>query len=148
MKFKSILPFAFLVLGVNACTDEDEGVGASVHPVGDLLSAFSNRIDVSSSSVFVDSVLYKADFLYLGQYTDTYLGTTQCEFLSQFDARIGGISVPDTSLFSYTNKLGISKDWLTKIDPDYGNIKAVTNPNKVQVDSAAMESASRLSLAL
>ncbi len=136
MKFKSILPFAFLFLGVNACTDEDEGVGASVQPVGDLLSAFSNRIDVSSSSVFVDSVLYKADFLYLGQYTDTYLGTTQCEFLSQFDARIGGISVPDTSLFSYTNKLGISKDWLTKIDPDYGNIKAVTNPNKVQVDSA------------
>lgn len=136
MKFKFILPLAFLFLGINACTDDEEGVGASVQPAGDLLSAYSNRIDVSTNSILVDSVLYKADFLYLGQYTDTYLGTTQCEFISQFDARVGGISIPDTSLYSYTNKLGVNQKWLYQMDPNYGYITEITNPREVEIDSA------------
>lgn len=137
MKFKFIIPLAFLALGFNACTDDDEGVGASVQPAGDLLSAFSNRVDVTTNSILVDSVLYKADYLYLGQYTDTYLGTTQCEFLSQFDARIGGISIPDTSLYSLTNnKMGIRTELLRQLDSKFGYISAVTNPTELEIDSA------------
>lgn len=145
MKFKYILPLSLFALSFSACTDDEEGLGASVQPAGDLLSAFSNRIDVTSKSILVDSVLYKADYLYLGQYTDTYFGTTQCDFISQIDARLNGIFVPDTTLYNNSNdttafidpnKLGIKVTSLSQIDPNYGRITAITDPTDVKIDSA------------
>lgn len=139
MKYKFLLPLllASSVLAFNACTDDDnEDVGASVQPAGDLLTTFSNKVDVATSSFLADSTLSKADYLYLGQYTDSHYGTTQCEFMSQFDARLGGLSVPLTSVSTNTRTSGIYYSLLTQIDSAYGDITEITDASDIVVDSA------------
>ena len=120
-----------------ACTDDEgEDVGSQVQPENDRLQAFSNMVEVSTNTVMVDSALGKAELLYLGQYTDSHFGVTQAEFLTQLDARIGGVNLPDTTVSTSSATQGISNTLLTAIDSSYGNILSIKNARAFTVDSA------------
>lgn len=145
MKYRYLLSLliAAATMGLFACSDDNDGqdVGASVQPAGDQLSTFSNKVGVATSSLLVDSVLSKNDYLYLGQYSDPQFGAIQCEYMSQFDARLDGISLPDATLidsFQMVNKTknGIYDGILKQADPNYGLITAISEVGEVKVDSA------------
>lgn len=145
MKLKYLLSLLIVavVSGFVACSDDndDQDVGASVQPAGDLLTTYSNKVDVTTSSVLVDSVLSKNDYLYLGQYSDPRLGAVQCEYMSQFDARLDGISLPDLTLIDSAQmvnktKNGIYAGLLRQIDKNFGDITEITDASGLKVDSA------------
>ncbi len=126
--FLSVLPFA-------GCKDDD-GVGVSVQPDEDVLHTCSNRVNVATESVLSDSVLSKYDYFLLGRYRDERFGETTAEFVTQLDARIGGVSVPDTTIVSSSSaSSGILKTLLTSIDSLYGDITAINNPSEPVLDS-------------
>ena len=129
------IPFA---VTFSSCKDDDgDDVGYNIQPQGDLLTTYSNGVFVNTSSVLTDSVLSKTDYLFLGQYTDSHFGSTQAEFIAQMDARIGGISLPDTSVVSKSSSIsGILNTLMTSLDSKYGDITEITNPSDLQLDSA------------
>lgn len=47
--------------------EDDEGVGSSIQPSEDVLSTYSNKVDVVTSSVLTDSVLSRYDYFILGR---------------------------------------------------------------------------------
>ncbi len=140
MKYKFLVSLFLTVAsaGFYACTDDDDSqdVGASVQPGGDVLTAYSNKVDVTTSPVLVDAELSKADYLYLGQYTDLRYGTTQCEYLSQIDARLGGVTLPNSHVAKDSTYDGVWYKLLNSVDERWGNIDSVTNASGLVVDSA------------
>lgn len=140
MKLKSFFfcTVAAFVVAFSSCKKDDLDVGANVQPSSDLLDTYSNVINLSTNSFFVDSTLSKADYLYLGQYTDTYFGTTQAEYLSQIDARLDGVELPETKVVSIhdATSSGIVASLLHDADSLYGNITKVTDPKDFVLDSA------------
>lgn len=136
---KSLFFLSLLVLSVGfvSCEDDtDEDVGSSIQPKGDQLHTYSNMVSVSSSSMLVDSALSKSDYIYLGQYTDSKFGVVQDEFLTQLDARIGGFTLPDTSVAtSSSSSSGIYYNLMNDIDSLYGSISSITEPENFTVDS-------------
>lgn len=138
LKSLSFISLAFFSLSMvfTSCEDDNgEDVGSSVQPEGDQLHTSSNMVSVATHSVISDSVLSKADYLYLGQYTDSHFGVTQAEFMTQVDARLDGISLPDTTVSTSSTQSGIYYTLLSDIDASYGNITKVTNPTDMVVDS-------------
>ncbi len=126
-----VLSLLFLV----GCQD-DEGVGMSIQPDEDVLHTYSNMVNVETSSVVSDSVLSKYDYFILGRYRDEKFGESAAEFMTQLDARVGGVSVPDTVVAeSSSSTVGILNTLLTSIDSNYGDITSISQPSDVEVDS-------------
>ena len=55
--------------------------------------------------------------------------------MTQVDARLDGISLPDTTVSTSSTQSGIYYTLLSDIDASYGNITKVTNPTDMVVDS-------------
>jgi hypothetical protein len=126
-----VLSLLFLV----GCHDDD-GVGMSIQPDEDVLHTYSNMVNVETSSVVTDSVLSKYDYFLLGRYRDEKFGESAAEFMTQLDARIGGVTVPDTVVAtSSSSSVGILNTLLTSIDSHYGDIISISQPSDVEVDS-------------
>ncbi len=138
MKLKFILAALLPILFLSACKDTGQ-VGAVIQPDNDLLQVHSNKVYVKSTSMLVDSALSKSSYLFLGEYSDTELGRTQVEFMSQLDARLGfeGLTIPDTTVISMSSATtnGILNNLLTQFNSDYGNITKITSPHDIKVDS-------------
>jgi hypothetical protein len=137
MKFKSIFFALIPILFFTACKDNDQ-VGSSIQPDGDLLKVNSNRIDVESSSLLVDYALSKSSHLFFGRYIDDEFGQMQVEFMSQIDSRLGfnGLTIPDTTVASRASGAsGIPANILTQIDSNYGPITKISSPKNVRADS-------------
>ena len=116
--------------------EDDEGVGSSIQPSEDVLSTYSNKVDVVTNSVLTDSVLSRYDYFILGRFRDAKFGEVAAEFMTQLDGRVDGLYVPDTTVVSYNSATsGILKTLLTDIDASYGDIKSITSPSNVVVDS-------------
>ena len=126
-----IIPLTTLL----SCED-DEGVGSSIQPAEDVLTTYSNKLNVATSSVLTDSVLSRYDYFILGRYRDAKFGEVSAEFMTQLDGRVDGLFVPDTNVVSSSSATsGILKTLLTDIDSSYGVIKSITSPSHVVVDS-------------
>ncbi|MBP5423287.1 MAG: DUF4270 domain-containing protein [Paludibacteraceae bacterium] len=134
-----IIKYFFVLVALSAigsCKDDDESVGLLVQPEEDVLQTYSNKVDVSSTSILSDSVLSRYDYFLLGRYRDTKFGETTAEYVSQLDGRIGGINIPDVKVVESNSAMsGILNTLLTDIDPLYGNILAISEPKDVVVDS-------------
>jgi len=132
MKLKSIFFALIPILFFTACKDNDQ-VGSSIQPDGDLLKVNSNRIDVESSSLLVDYALSKSSYLFFGKYIDNEFGQIQVEFMSQIDSRLGanGLTIPDTTVATS----GIPSNFLTLINSKYGPITKISSPTNVRADS-------------
>ena len=116
--------------------EDDEGVGSSIQPSEDVLSTYSNKVDVVTSSVLTDSVLSRYDYFILGRYRDAKFGEVAAEFMTQLDGRVDGLFVPDTNVVASSSVTsGILKTLLNDIDSSYGVIKSITSPSNVVVDS-------------
>jgi len=63
--------------------DESNLIGGSVQPDQDKISVFYDTVHVQSSTVFVDSILYRSSSAFLGEFTDPFFGTTKSDFLAQ-----------------------------------------------------------------
>ena len=130
-----ILLFIVPVFLFGGC-EEDDAVGVSIQPSEDVLRTYSNKVDVYTSSILSDSVLSKYDYFLLGRYVDGKFGETAAEFMTQVDGRVGGLSVPDTSVVSSSSSsVGILNTLLTSIDDSYGLIESITSPKDLKVDS-------------
>lgn len=133
LKYLLVVPFFTILLF--SCED-DEGVGAAIQPSEDVLSTYSNKIDVQTSSVLADSVLSKYEYFILGRYRDAKFGEVAAEYLTQLDGRVGGLSVPDTNVIAPASTYtGIVNTLLTDIDSLYGPIQSISSPSDVKVDS-------------
>lgn len=137
MKLFKFPLFVLCLLGlfVNSCED-DNVVGISIHPEEDILQSYTNHIDINTSTITSDSVLSKADYLLFGRYSDELFGEISAEYMTQLDARIGGIILPDTTVV--TNKSatsGILNTLLTDIDSKFGKITAIQNGKNFTIDS-------------
>lgn len=119
---------------LSSCKDDD-GIGLSVQPEEDFLTTHSARVFCSSSTEKCDSVLAKADNLYLGQYADDVFGITRAEFMTQIDGRLGNVQIPDMSLSNTTLVSGINIGILNSIDDHYGYIDSIRNGRDVKMDS-------------
>lgn len=138
LKSLSVLLASLLMLSTHSCKDDDDiDVGSNIQPKEDVLTTYSAGVFASTSSVLADTVLSKSDYLFLGQYTDSHFGPTQAEFMTQLDARLEGISLPDTSVVSSSSSsLGILNTMLNSIDTAYGDITKITDAKDLVVDSA------------
>jgi hypothetical protein len=135
MKLKSVFFILLSVFLLTGCEDNEE-VGAIIQPSGDRLTTNSNMVDVLTSTVLSNAVLSKYDDLILGEYTDSKFGTIQAEFMSQIDARIKGLRIPETNVVSPSSStLGIRSDLLKNFDSKYGDIKSITSTRNLTVDS-------------
>lgn len=136
--FASKIYFALcsaLAVAIVGCKDDD-GVGMSVQPSEDVLRTHSNVVFAESSSILSDSVLSKYDYFLLGRYRDPKFGETTAEFMSQLDARVGGVKVPETNVVSPTSTVsGILNTLLSSIDTLYGPILSISDPTDLVVDS-------------
>ena len=119
---------------LSSCKDDD-GIGLSVQPEEDFLTTHSARVFCSSSTEKCDSVLAKSDYLYLGQYADDEFGITRAEFMTQIDARLGSVQIPDMSLSNTSLVSGINIGILNSIDDHYGYIDSIRNGRDVKMDS-------------
>lgn len=116
--------------------DDEEGVGSSIQPAEDVLCAYSNRLDVETSSILSDTVLSKYENLLLGRYVDPKFGESVVEFFTQLDARVGALNVPETVVVnSSSSSAGILNTLLTDIDSRYGEIEEIVDASDVVVDS-------------
>ncbi len=138
MRLKFVFVLLLPILFFPACKDTDQ-VGSSIQPDEDLLRVHSNKVYVETASMLVDSALSKSSNLFLGEFSDSRLGRTQVEFMSQLDARLGsgGLTIPDTSVISTSSAItnGILNTLLQQRNSDYGLIKEVFSPHDLKVDS-------------
>ncbi len=127
-------------LGISAfffsgCED-DNSVGTAIQPDEDLLQTYHNHINVQTSTIVSDSLLSKADYLLFGRFSDELFGEISAEYMTQVDARIGGIILPDTTIITSTSATtGILNTLLKDIDGRYGEIKSLKNTKKLTIDS-------------
>lgn len=132
------LRYFFLVLASTlfvAC-EGDEGVGMSVQPEEDVLHSYSNMVSLETRSILSDSVLSKYPYFLLGRYRDAKFGEMTTEFMAQVDARVGGVSVPDTTVVDPSSSMqGVLNTLLSDINPSYGKILSISSPSEVVVDS-------------
>ena len=120
---------------MSSCED-DNATGSSIQPEEDLLKAYHNHINIETKSIVTDSVISKADFLLFGKYSDEYFGEITAEYMTQMDARTGGILLPDTTIVSYSSATtGILNTILQDLDSQYGKITEVSNPRNFTIDS-------------
>lgn len=124
------------VLALSSCKDDD-GVGLSIQPDEDILNTYSGSVKVKTSASSVDSVLSKSSYLYLGQYTDKNFGISRSEFMTQIDGRIGGVSLPDTTIAASSKYNGILVSILNFLDDKYGDVESITSPTDVRLDSVS-----------
>lgn len=137
MKLHKLTLYVLCLSGIffNSCED-DSVVGNSIQPEEDLLSAFHNHINVETQSVVTDSILSKADYLLFGRYSDALFGEIYAEYMTQLDARNGGIILPDTTIVSTSSATsGILETLLSDIDPKFGKITAINNARNFTIDS-------------
>ena len=136
MKLKFVLFMCLSALLLSSCEDDGQ-VGSLIQPEEDLLHVYSNMVNISSSSVLVDSTLSKSSYFFLGEYTDPTFGKTKMEFLSQIDSRIDGLTLPNTTIVSSTSTTtGILDTLLKGLDPKFGKITKIESPSNMEVDSA------------
>jgi hypothetical protein len=65
-----------------------------VQPEQDRINLYYDTIHVSSQTVQVDSILYRSATAYLGEFTDPWFGTSNCDFMAQLYCPYG-YSFPD-----------------------------------------------------
>lgn len=135
--FKLPIYVAFCLLGILASSCEDDTpVGISVQPEEDLLQSYHNHLTINTKTVASDSILSKADYLLFGRFSDNLFGEVSAEYMTQLDARIGGIILPDTTIISNNSATtGILNTLLTDIDSQFGSIKSVNNAHNLTIDS-------------
>lgn len=66
-----------------SCNDDENEIGFTLQPTGDQIDVKSHVFDISSQTVFLDSMFIKTDTAFLGQYTTPELGTTKADFMAQ-----------------------------------------------------------------
>ena len=120
---------------MSSCED-DSTVGSSIQPEEDLLTVYHHHINTETQSVITDSVISKADYLIFGRYSDDLFGEIQAEYMTQLDARTGGIILPDTTIVDYSSATtGILNTILQDLDSQFGKIKEVKNARNFTIDS-------------
>lgn len=120
---------------MSSCED-DSTIGMSIQPEEDLLSVYHNHINVTTRSTISDSILSKADYLLFGRYSDNIFGEIQAEYMTQLDARTGGIILPDTTIVTYNSATtGILNSLLEDIDSKFGKIERISNARDFTIDS-------------
>lgn len=137
MKLYKLPIYVLCLLGIlmNSC-DEDSVVGVSIQPEEDLLQAYNSHITISTNTIVTDSILSKADYLLFGRFSDNLFGEVSAEYMTQLDARIGGIILPDTTIVDNNSATtGILNTLLSDIDSKYGKIKSVKNVRNFKIDS-------------
>ncbi len=77
-----IISLLSLVTVFFSCEDGNI-IGGSIQPDQDKISVYYDTVHVVSSTVLVDSMLYRSSSAYLGEFTDKYFGTTKPDFLAQ-----------------------------------------------------------------
>lgn len=82
------MKFRYLLAGIIAfvtfsCNDDENGIGFTLQPTGDKIDVKACVFDISSQTVFLDSMFIKTDTAFLGQYTTPELGTTKADFMAQ-----------------------------------------------------------------
>ncbi|HOI27500.1 MAG TPA: DUF4270 family protein [Paludibacteraceae bacterium] len=136
MKLKIVFLMCLSALLLASCKDDGQ-VGSLIQPEEDLLHVYSNMVNVSSSSVLVDSTLSKSSYFFLGEYTDPVFGSTKMEFISQIDSRVDGLKLPTTTIVGSSSLYtGISETLLQDLDSKFGKITAIESPTDMKVDSA------------
>ncbi len=135
--FKLPLYAAICLLGIVASScEEDSPVGISIQPDEDLLQSYHNHLIINTQTIASDSVISKADYLLFGRFSDNLFGEVSAEYMTQLDARIGGIILPDTTVVSNTSATtGILKTLLKDLDDKFGEIKEVKNTRNFTIDS-------------
>ncbi|MCR5498692.1 MAG: DUF4270 domain-containing protein [Paludibacteraceae bacterium] len=137
MRLYKLPLYAMCLTGIlmSSCED-DNAVGLSIQPEEDLLSVYHNHINLKTQSSISDSVLSKADYLLFGRYSDNLFGEIQAEYMTQLDARAGGIILPDTTVVSYSSATtGILNTILEDLDSKFGEIKKVSKARNFTIDS-------------
>lgn len=136
MKIKAFLALCLTIITLSACKDDGQ-VGSLIQPEEDLLHSFSNKVNIKTSSVLIDTTLSKSENLFLGEYTDATFGRTKMEFASQIDSRIDGLTLPNTTVVSaLSSYTGIVDTLLKGIDKKYGKIISIEETTDFHVDSA------------
>lgn len=120
---------------MSSCED-DSTIGMSIQPEEDLLAVYNKHINITTQTVTSDSILSKADYLLFGRYSDNIFGEIQAEYMTQLDARTGGIVLPDTTIVTYNSATsGILNSLLEDIDSKFGKIERITNIRNFTIDS-------------
>lgn len=93
---KSFVYILTALLGLVACDDNTGSLGSSVVPGYDVISIDTATYWASSKSIAVDSVLGKADKVYLGRFTDPQTASVlEADFIAQFNCEEGGFVFPE-----------------------------------------------------
>ncbi len=84
--FSCLLFAAMVIVSFTQCDDNTEGIGSSIIPENDIISAETKTYYANSRSILAnDSILAGTSDVYLGQYTDEESGTVfKSGFLTQF----------------------------------------------------------------
>lgn len=135
--FRLSICVAAALCGIFMCScEEDSAVGVSIQPDEDLLQSYNNHINITTQTVVSDSILSKADYLLFGRFSDNLFGEVSGEYMTQLDARIGGIILPDTTIVTKNDAIsGILNTLLTDIDSEFGDITSIQNARNYAVDS-------------
>jgi Domain of unknown function (DUF4270) len=72
----------FLMAALFSCND-DNTIGSSVQPDKDKISVFYQTVNLTTQTVFVDSVQLRNSIAMLGEFTDPTFGTTKSDFMAQ-----------------------------------------------------------------
>lgn len=137
MRLRKLSLYTFGILGLlfSGCED-DNSIGTAIQPEEDLLQAYHNHLNVQTSTIVSDSLLSKADYLLFGRFSDQLFGEINAEYMTQVDARIGGIILPDTTVVtSKSSTTGILNTLLKDIDGHYGEITSIKKAKNFTIDS-------------
>lgn len=137
MKLNKLPIYVLCLIGLFATScEEDTPIGVNIQPEEDLLESYSCHLTINTGTIVSDSLLSKADFLLFGRYSDELFGEVSAEYVSQLDARIGGVILPDTTVVDENSGIsGVMNTLLTDIDKKFGKIKSLKNAKNFTIDS-------------
>jgi Domain of unknown function (DUF4270) len=86
MKLSSSLALFISILisiFITSCTDNLAEIGANIQPSNDNITVGTDTFHVSTTNLYLDSILSSSNYFLLGNYTDKKFGSTKAEILTQ-----------------------------------------------------------------
>lgn len=83
---------AIFSISILSCSNEFTDMGSGIQPAADRIRIKTDTFHLSTSNMFVDRIMHRADLdsLLLGTFVDRKFGTTQADILARFEAPFSG----------------------------------------------------------